>query len=415
MKLAGYFLLAAVLTLGFRVLADDAPAGGVAAGAQRMQELRKAVDDAERAYIAAFEKDRDSTQVDLAWDFYRQLNQTNLPQVFDLAAREPASEESLEMFKWIVTNRFVRSEPFTNDAWKAVAFIRDYHADDPGIARVCKYLGAYWEPDCPPAVELLQAAQKNPDREVRAQATMGLGRLKKKQAGTLTYFQNAPPGNARFEKTRARFLAGTDQNTVPRLTAEEEALFGSVLTNYADCPTQQPTNTWAVKATLGEAATAELYELQHLSLGSVAPEISGEDIDGQPLKLSDYRGKVVVLSFWAAWCGPCMQLMPGEVRLVERMQGRPFALVGVNGDGRREDARKACLKNHATWHSFWSEKGPSGPIPMAWNVTGWPAMFVIDQNGVIRFRMGGYGGTNTDNILSEEVDKLLGEFPAKGT
>ena len=52
---------------------------------------------------------------------------------------------------------------------------------------------------------------------------------------------------------------------------------------------------------LGEAATSALFELKNLSIGKVAPDIVGEDLDGTPMKLSDYRGKVVVLDFWGDW------------------------------------------------------------------------------------------------------------------
>jgi thiol-disulfide isomerase/thioredoxin len=99
--------------------------------------------------------------------------------------------------------------------------------------------------------------------------------------------------------------------------------------------------------------------------------------------LSDFRGKIVVISFWATWCGPCMRLVPGERELVQRMKGRPFVLVGVSGDTDRETARKIVAKKNIAWRTWWAG-GSSGPIPVRWGVSTWPTLFVIDHHGVIR-------------------------------
>ncbi|HEV3006331.1 MAG TPA: TlpA disulfide reductase family protein [Pirellulales bacterium] len=62
------------------------------------------------------------------------------------------------------------------------------------------------------------------------------------------------------------------------------------------------------------------------------PDLTGEDLKGVPFKLSDFRGKVVLLHFWAHWSAPRVGMFPHERSLVQRFAGRPFALVGVNGD-----------------------------------------------------------------------------------
>ena len=157
-------------------------------------------------------------------------------------------------------------------------------------------------------------------------------------------------------------------------------------------------------------AEKELFELLHLSLGKVAPDIAAEGIDGRKFKLSESRGKITVLSFWASWCGPCMQLVPVERALVERMNGKPFTLIGVNGDAVLPDARCAVEHEKMTWPSFWNGKGgPNGPISSAWNVSGWPTVYVIDANGIIRFKDEGYSKP-TSNMLNGCVDELMKEL-----
>src|SRR4051794_21929179 len=90
---------------------------------------------------------------------------------------------------------------------------------------------------------------------------------------------------------------------------------------------------------LGEQAEGALFRIHNHAIGCAMPEVEADDVDGKPMKLSECRGKVIVVSFWATWCGPCMGMVPDEKALVERMKGRPFALIGVNCDDDREAAK----------------------------------------------------------------------------
>jgi thiol-disulfide isomerase/thioredoxin len=148
-----------------------------------------------------------------------------------------------------------------------------------------------------------------------------------------------------------------------------------------------------------------------LIAGKVAPEITGEDIDGKAHKLSDYRGKVVVLNFWGSWCGPCRAMVPKENEMVKRMQGRPFAFLGVCNDYDREKVKKWIGEQGINWRSWWDGGiDHLGPIAEAWHIASWPRLFIIDHRGVIRYA-GDEGMTDRIMTLVEEV---LKEIPAQG-
>jgi thiol-disulfide isomerase/thioredoxin len=150
-----------------------------------------------------------------------------------------------------------------------------------------------------------------------------------------------------------------------------------------------------------DRATQILGELT--SLAKLAPEIEGVDLDGRAMKLSDYRGKVALFSFWATWCGPCMRMVPHERELVKRLAGKPFMIVGVNGDDDQQAARAAAAGQGLTWRSFQDRKGPRS-ISSNWHVWGWPTFYLTDQEGIIRKRW----GDAAPEELNHAIDQLLG-------
>ena len=95
-----------------------------------------------------------------------------------------------------------------------------------------------------------------------------------------------------------------------------------------------------------------------------------------------------------------------ERSLVKCLEGKPFALIGVNSDTNREDLKQVLAKERITWRSFWNGGSTAGPISAAWGVTGWPTLCVIDKKGVIRHKWAGSPG---DAVLDQAIEKLLTE------
>lgn len=100
-------------------------------------------------------------------------------------------------------------------------------------------------------------------------------------------------------------------------------------------------------------------------------------------------------------------MYPHERSLVKRLEGKPFALVGINSDQDREKLKEVLKKEEITWRSWWDGGSTSGPIASKWNVRGWPTIYVLDAEGVIRYR------DVREKKLDEAVDKLLQEITQK--
>lgn len=177
------------------------------------------------------------------------------------------------------------------------------------------------------------------------------------------------------------------------LDAESDDLLDTVAEKFSDLP---GTPNYA------RLVVRQRQEVESLSIGCRAPEIAGEDLQGRPMRLSDFHGSVVAIAFWGSWCGPCMQMIPHERELVERHREDSFVLVGVNAD-QRESALAVVERENISWKSFWDGDDSRGPIATAWNVTGWPSTYVLDAAGHIRFKdlRGEALGHAIEHLISE--------------
>src|SRR5262249_21701832 len=101
-------------------------------------------------------------------------------------------------------------------------------------------------------------------------------------------------------------------------------------------------------------------------------------------------------------------MYPHERSLVKRLEGQPFALLGINSDDDRENLKETLNKEQITWRSWWDGGSKKGPIATRWNVQKWPTTYVLDPKGVIRYR------DLRDKKLGQAVELLLEEVSGKG-
>jgi peroxiredoxin len=132
--------------------------------------------------------------------------------------------------------------------------------------------------------------------------------------------------------------------------------------------------------------------------GRIAPGFSIKDLNGKIVNLSDYKGKYVLLDFWASWCVPCRQESPGLVKAYQKFKGKQFQIISVSSDVKEPNWRKAITDDKLDgWIHVCDLKGINNQIAIEYGVQPIPDNFLIDPDGKIIAR----------NIFGEQLEQKL--------
>jgi thiol-disulfide isomerase/thioredoxin len=297
----------------------------------------------------------------------------------------------------------VNRGPFTPAAEAAAAVLAKHYLD---------VEGSKFQPistalvGTPPAVaehSLRAWVEKSPVRATRGKACWSLGMYKAQVLFWAKMLEDGPPLSLLLDEEMVPHLRELDHE---RTFADAESLLNQAMTEYGDIEIKISSDGKTMK--MAELAKRDLnrisQEFQSLAIGQVGPEIDGKTLDGKHLKLADYRGKVVVLTFWSTGCVPCILMIPEEKALVDKYRDRPFALLAVNTDQDREKAKAVIAKYEMTWPSWWDGAGEVRAISDMWVVNLLPTVYVLDHKGVIRFKH-----LRGERLL-EAIDSLLAEI-----
>ena len=242
-------LLALLLLSALVLTASRAPADSKPTPRQQYAALEQEYDSARSKYFQDYSNASEKEREKLTYPSPEQFSD----RFIALAKAHPEDPAALDALIWVATNcRQNKSLDASLD------LLMSKYLTSPALTNVSRAL-VY--SDSPKAGEFLRALLKaSPHHAVKGPAAYSLG----------------------------RYLLGKDHGR-----AEAEKLFEEVAASGADLP--------AYRGTYADLAKGELFEMQHLGIGQVAPEIVGKNVDGKETKLSDYRGKVVVIDFWGDW------------------------------------------------------------------------------------------------------------------
>ncbi len=354
------------------------------------KKLKEAMDklnqDANSKVIAAKVDDRGAALTEAL----QALNDQGNPMAetaLSLAKAHDKDPLAVEILIWILANQ--SNSPSAPEA--ASLLVRNHPAD----ARTLEIMSGYTLLPMPWTEKSLRdIASFELPREQKGLALFHLAQCLKTKAEFPDVFKSWDDGvlklmDLKLGREYAKELAA---GNAKRIQTEALQVLHQVVDNYGDVKFRAKT--------LGQRSKSAIYEIENLSVGCQAPELEGEDLDEKPLKLSDFRGKVVVVTFWATWCGPCMGIIPDEVALAKKMSDQPFVFLGVNGDQDRAAAKAAVEKEGIPWQSIWNG-GAIGSFTEAWNIEAWPTIYVIDHQGIIR---GKQNGPPPHKLLEELVE-----------
>lgn len=159
-------------------------------------------------------------------------------------------------------------------------------------------------------------------------------------------------------------------------------------------------NAGQILASIKEEQAAKKIQAS-LVEGATFPEFHVTDLAGKPLSISNYKGKVVLLDFWATWCGPCVAELPNVLKTYEKHHADGFNIIGISLDKEREKLDSFIKEKNMTWPQYFDGQGWENKLATTYGIRSIPATYLLDGNGKI------IGKDLRGEQLEEAVTKAL--------
>ena len=284
------------LLVGLLLLPALTAADKSAAPAEQLEAIKKDVEKSRKEYFQAYEKAKTDKERQELRDKENKHRGDGARRALELARKHPRDPVAVDALSWIIAGGLAWLGAGTEIETAFDLLRKDYITSDK-LQRLCFFAYIYDSVSAKPEQFLRAALEKNPHRDVRGEACFYIGVILRRQAATAKKWREI-----RDSAEAKNWEAGVNAEVMKRIkTGDPDKLLQKAEELFERCISEYGDVKMAQEQSLADRAKATLFEMRHLVVGKPAPEIEGEDIDGKRFKLSDYRGKVVVLDFWGHW------------------------------------------------------------------------------------------------------------------
>jgi peroxiredoxin len=246
------------------------------------------------------------------------------------------------------------------------------------VAALCGFSSRALAADQPSVTKTLNALIQKVNAKLqdgkRTEAELA-GELKEFDA-LITENKSAP----KDELAQVQFMKAMLYVQVFNDAAKGKELLQKLKTDYPG--TKQAEAVDQVAAQLEKQMAAQKIQ-ENLAVGKTFPDFNEKDLDGKPLSISKYKGKVVLVDFWATWCGPCITELPNVLAAYEKHHKNGFEIVGISLDQNEAKLRDFIKTRKMPWPQYFDGKGWQTKLAEQYGVLSIPATYLLDREGKI--------------------------------
>ncbi len=156
-------------------------------------------------------------------------------------------------------------------------------------------------------------------------------------------------------------------------------------------------------ANAAESQLKSMKAQENMAVGKQFPDFTEKDLEGKPLSVTGFKGKVVLVDFWATWCGPCIRELPNVKTTYQKYKDKGFDVLGISLDSDKDKLTGFLAKNEMPWPQFFDGQGWKNKLAQQYGINSIPATYLLDASGKVIAK--NLRGPDLEAAVAKALDK----------